>query len=387
MSDVNPEAMTENTPASQSTPVTRPLARRRRAPRDEIHGETLNNSSRGRIPRVFQPRTILERLSDQQILKRFRLSREAIMDLYQHISQDLEPLTSRSHAIPGLVKLLAVLNYFGKYSYQTETGYVVGISQPSFSRCLTQVLRALVARAKDFLHFPRQDADWVELQLAFHSMAGMPKVLGVIDCTQVAIRRPAVRGEQFRNHKRFYSLNTQVVCDARQRIMSVRSGFPGSCEDDYILCQSALYDNFENGQMPDGWLLGDSAYGCRPWLLTPVLNPRTAPEHSYNEAHKTTHLVVTRTFGALKSRFKCLSNLLCNPDTASHIIVSCCMLHNLAIRHQVPLNRQDELVPEETVLPDVYMDSEDEGMEVREQLITTNFSGTAKASKETPCKE
>lgn len=220
------------------------------------------NPARVAVPRVHLHRTTLENLSDHQILKKFRLSRVAILALYQRISQDLEPLDGRNYSIPGLVKLLAVLYHFAKHSFQADSGEEVGISQPSFSRCLTQVVRALVARAKEYIHFPTDRDSWKKVKLDFYQVAGFPKVLGAIDCTHVALRRPTNNEELYRNRKHFHSLNVQVVCDADQRIMSVRPGNPGSFHDSRILQQSGLSTLFEDGEMPEGWLIGKSQLIC-----------------------------------------------------------------------------------------------------------------------------
>ena len=52
------------------------------------------------------------------------------------------------------------------------------------------------------------------------------------------------------------------------------------------------------------WLLGDSGYACKPWLLTPIPIPQTPQEVRYNAAHKTTRCIVERCIGVLKSRFR-----------------------------------------------------------------------------------
>uniref|UniRef100_A0A8C5M1R4 Putative nuclease HARBI1 n=1 Tax=Leptobrachium leishanense TaxID=445787 RepID=A0A8C5M1R4_9ANUR len=267
---------------------------------------------------VFLQRVILESLSDRQILKKFRLSREAILALYQRIRQDLEPLSGRGHYIPGLVKLLAVLYQFAKHSFQADSGEEVGISQVSFSRCLTQVVRALTSRAKEYIHFPTDRASWRKVKLDFFQVTGFPKVLGEIDCTHVALRR------------QFHSLNVQV------------------------------------------------GYACQPWLLTPLRNPQTPAEVQYNSAHCATRNVIERTFGVLKSRFLCLDKsggyLLYPPLKAADIILACCILHNVALMHRAPVIRIGNIAPEEDMYPLAEdVDPCDRGPVVRANLITTHF--------------
>ncbi|OWY99088.1 hypothetical protein PHMEG_00029978 [Phytophthora megakarya] len=61
--------------------------------------------------------------------------------------------------------------------------------------------------------------------------------------------KPAKDGECFFDRKQRYSLNAQVVCDNRRRIISFLSGWPGSCSDSTIyqemsLSKSALKHRF-----------------------------------------------------------------------------------------------------------------------------------------------
>lgn len=58
-------------------------------------------------------------------------------------------------------------------------------------------------------------------------------------------------------------------------------------------------------QLPSGgWLLGDSGYPLRPWLMTPILTPLSKQEEMFNRSHVKTRNCVERAFGVLKSRFR-----------------------------------------------------------------------------------
>ncbi|XP_069098448.1 putative nuclease HARBI1 [Pleurodeles waltl] len=69
---------------------------------------------------------------------------------------------------------------------------------------------------------------------------------------------------------------------------------------------------------------GDTAYALRPWILTPYLTPSNETERRYNNAHRRTRNIIERTFGLLKSRFRCLHRsggvLQYNPVTAFKIV-------------------------------------------------------------------
>ncbi|KAJ1201229.1 hypothetical protein NDU88_005043 [Pleurodeles waltl] len=126
-------------------------------------------------------------------------------------------------------------------------------------------------------------------------------------------------------------MNVQMVCLAEQYISHVNAKFPGSVHDAYILRNSSI--PYVMGQLQRH----------RVWLL--VRNPRTRAEERYNETHGRTQRIIERTFGLLKARFRCLhmtgGSLFYSPKKVCQILVACSMLHNLALRRQVPFLQED----------------------------------------------
>ena len=92
------------------------------------------------------------------------------------------------------------------------------------------------------------------------------------------------------NFFKFYRF-TNVVCK-----------WPGSTHDAFMLSHSNIPVLMQ--RLGEGWLLGDSGYPLKKWLMTPLQNPSTAKDMRYNAAHIKTRNIIERAFGVLKSRFR-----------------------------------------------------------------------------------
>uniref|UniRef100_A0A803K734 Putative nuclease HARBI1 n=2 Tax=Xenopus tropicalis TaxID=8364 RepID=A0A803K734_XENTR len=332
-----------------------------------------------RNERKFPNRVNLLDLNEEEIKARYRLSSEAIQSLFEKVKENLNPKTERSHAIPGIVKLLCALHFFASGSFQNSVSTAGGITQSSFSRFLFQVIQAIVNLYKEYISFPNDPASLKAVKQSFLSIAGFPNVIGAIDCTHVALSPPSENEYIYRNEKHFHSLNMQVVVSNNMKIIDVVAKFPGSTEDSYILSQSGLHQRFENGEFGSGWLLGDSMYGLKPWLMTPVSNPKTRAEKKYNHAHSATRSIIDRTFGMLKTRFGCLDKskgvLLYSPEKVCKIFFVCCILHNIAMNESDYIEVNEEYAQHEEINMEPFEDDTDEGGILREKLILEHFAG------------
>lgn len=115
--------------------------------------------------------------------------------------------------------------------------------------------------------------------------------------------------------------------------------------------------------------------------MTPLHIPETPAEYRYNMAHSATHSVIEKTFRTLCSRFRCLDGskgaLQYSPEKSSHIILACCVLHNISLEHGMdvwssPVTGPIEQPPEEEY---EHMESLDlEADRMRQELMLTHFS-------------
>ena len=131
----------------------------------------------------------------------------------------------------------------------------------------------------------------------------------------MTIIAPSENEPVYVSRKGYHAINVQGIMNAELLFTNFVARWPGSTHDSFILVNSAVYTNFETGKYPDGWLLGDRGYSCKPWLLIPKLNPQTRAERAYNKSHIKTRNVIERGFGVWKMRFRCLHK---NPPGTFH---------------------------------------------------------------------
>ncbi|GBP97406.1 Putative nuclease HARBI1 [Eumeta japonica] len=149
----------------------------------------------------------------------------------------------------------------------------------------------------------------------------------------------------------------------------------------YIFFASGSYQRaLATGHCVSQQALSDSGYALKPWLLlTPITGaPPGSREYRYTKVHAKTRNRIERCIGLLKSRWRCLlkhKTLHYNPDIAQKIIIACCILHNMAIEHNIPpieLSEED-FRDEEVVVQDVNEEIDLRGLAVLNNLITTHF--------------
>ena len=330
--------------------------------------------------RVFKDRlNPIDCLSDDELISRYRLSRVCMLDLLETITDELQHPTSRGHAISPIVQLTTALRFYATGCFQREVADLHGISMSSVSRCIASVSRAIAMKVKDYITFSTDPEELRKVKAGFFNKTGFPNVIGVIDGTLIPIKGPSDDEPLYVCRKGYHALNIQVVCDSELNLLNIVAKWPGSTHDSFMLNASELYTLLENIAVP-GWLLGDSGYALKPWLLTPVIAAGTRPQQRYNSCHRRTRCVVERFNGVWKSRFRCLDrsggSLQYSPPKCIMIIVATACLHQICNKNNLPL-------PE---LLDVNIDDNDgendddnpldlhSGRAVRQQVIDNVFS-------------
>jgi len=90
------------------------------------------------------------------------------------------------------------------------------------------------------------------------------------------------------------------------------------------------------------FILGDSAYPSKPWLLKPYANTQPgSSEADYNTKHAQGRVIIEDTIGMLKGKFRCINGerqLHYSPTKCARIVNVCCALHNLCILNRIPEN-------------------------------------------------
>lgn len=164
-------------------------------------------------------------------------------------------------------------------------------------------------------------------------------MLGAIDCTHIRIEKPLTSEQLYCNRKKFFSIHLQATVDSNMRFTNVYIGEPGSLHDARILRRSLIYERANEEKETvfpnDTFLLGNSAYPSLPWLVPPFRdNGHLTPQQiEFNFIHSSTRMVVERTFGLLKGRFRRIKFFTeyRNMQFITDTVTAACILHNYCI--------------------------------------------------------
>ncbi|XP_053344401.1 putative nuclease HARBI1 [Clarias gariepinus] len=251
--------------------------------------------------------TPLDALSDDAILRKFRLPRNKILDLLEIVKPHLQRATRRNYALSPAVQLLATLRFYAVGSFMEVVGDGLGLSKSSVSKTVTAVTPLLLQLIKDSLIFPQTPEEIRQANQHLHSIASIPRVIGIVDGTLIPVASPVANESLYICRKGYPAINVQIICNHQGMFTDIVAKWPGSTHDSFVWANSAICQVAEEGGFGDSWLLGDSGYPLRPYLITPVQHPATNAEEMFNQAHVRTRSTVERTIGLWKQRYRCIS--------------------------------------------------------------------------------
>lgn len=265
---------------------------------------------------------------------------------------------------------------------QIAIGDFAGVSRSSVCRIVRKVSAAIARKSPEFIKMPANGLEMLTASRDFYSKAKFPRTIGAIDCTHVPIRsRGGDNAENYRNRKGWFSLNVQTVASANCKVLSVVTRWPGATHDQHIFKNSFLKTRFERGDFRDFILVGDSGYKNTAYLATPYLDTGGDPVRElYNQSQIRTRTCVERSYGILKRRFPVLATgmKLTSLETIRKVIVSCCVMHNIAVeeRDDLPDVRVEgfaEMYEASQIETRQYPDRGRDGGCVRGQLVANYF--------------
>ncbi|XP_063617419.1 putative nuclease HARBI1 [Cydia splendana] len=317
-------------------------------------------------------------LPDSYLLKNCGVNRMVFHRILL-ILEPVVPKTQRSNGIPFPLKVLLTLSFLASGSHQKSVGkdFNVNISQKSVSRVIKIIVEGLNFVLDKWVVFPSSSLQREQIKDGFYRKYHYPETIGCLDGTYVEIVCPRDDEEAFYDKKCQYSIHAQIMCDADMVITAVCCRFGGASSNAYIWSKMNIRPFIEHvsKQGETGWIIADSKYPQRPWLMTPIPHaPQGTPESQYNHFHARTKSCINCCIAKLKGRWQCLYKrpLHYSPQRAAKIINACAVLHNLCTKAGLdtePYVETEALTMNEaTELPEDNMNDLYIGMEVRRQL-------------------
>lgn len=322
--------------------------------------------------------------SDLDFKRHFRLRRNTATDLIDmyanYLAQREEPHFGGRKVVGSDKEIYMFLWYMANTLTFRQLGNLFDTANSTAWVVIDRVSSWLFSIGHFYVTWPTQE-EIPEISREFYDKQKIEHIIGAIDCTHITIKAPRaeIKADYF-DRKKNYSVSIQAVCDSKMKFLDLYIGEPGSLHDSRVFRRSDLYlkvlEN-ENRMFPrNTFLIGDSAYVLKKWLIVPFKNygNLTQTQVDFNYLHSSTRVVVEHAFIYLKGRFRRLLHFTEQTDIGSLIkIISCaCILHNICL---IQNDLYDVTLPENQNLDEYFNEViEDEnnnveGEERRQELI------------------
>ncbi|CAH1990700.1 unnamed protein product [Acanthoscelides obtectus] len=306
--------------------------------------------------------TTVPQYSDETFFEHFRVSRNVVNEI-SGMFQNSEYYRSKSGPYGKLLSGDQVLVYLWYVGHETagfrDVADRYNISISSVTRILKRLTLFLSNLSPTVIQWP-DDSEKEQIEAHFRNN-GFPRVIGCIDGSHIKLDKPENDPESYINRKGFYSIQIQAVCDHQRRFKDLFVGYPGSVHDSRVFRTSPLSQTLEQ-KCGTYFILGDSGYPLQKNLLTPYKDRGTLTQQqiNYNIKLSKNRCIIEHSFGMLKQKFRQLYHIkLRKIPLIVHFVRAVCVLHNIAIKDELPDANLIETIEAENAAVAIGDDNED----------------------------
>ena len=148
---------------------------------------------------IFRDRTHpLEVFDDTEVFRKFRLPRQAILDLTDSVSDELQYYFRRPRSLTPVLQVCVALRFYATGTFQDVVGELIGVDQSTVSRTVTRVTDTFSTQIGQYVRLPNP-REAQDSKVKFYQMQHMPNVVGCIDGTHVRIQAPPANEHEYVN--------------------------------------------------------------------------------------------------------------------------------------------------------------------------------------------
>lgn len=164
--------------------------------------------------------------------------------------------------------LCATLRFYATGSIVQVAADFSGIHTSTCGKIIHKVSNTLAHLRPDYIRMPQNEEEIVNTRQGFYNISRFPRCIGALDCTHIKLQSPGGEDpEIYRIRKGFFSMNVQAICNADLQFLNLVARWPGSAHDSTIFNNSRIRATFENAELGDNLIIGDSGYPIKPYLI------------------------------------------------------------------------------------------------------------------------
>ncbi|GBP91000.1 Putative nuclease HARBI1 [Eumeta japonica] len=300
---------------------------------NEMIGEVVKQlcDSDDSLDKLILEEAISSSSSDEDEILGVAAAYSAIKKLNRHVARDIR--VSFEYRRTGIIYDKDVL------SKRYEVGQATAI------RSVRRVCRNLCGMAPQFIQWP-VGATALEVMEQFEKATGLPRVLGVIDGTNVRFT-PNLRQGSTKKGNNF--IHVQAVCDHNFLFTHVFTSTADLIHDSQVFDKSPLKEYVETPDIyfpDDSYLIGHETFGIHPNLMVPFADTEhlSPKQREFNSRISLARSMMDRTIAMWKGRWRSVAKRLpmVKVDKIPEYIIATCVLHNICLM-------QNDLIPCEVV--------------------------------------